>query len=154
MYLSDVEMTSVFKKIFHWLHLDGTVFFRETCNHSTGKKYPQIHPRKSLLNWVCEQNCTLWWRHNGRDSVSNHQPHDCLLNRLLKAQIKENIEVPRHWPLCPGTGEFAAQMASNAENVSIWWRHQEYHLICTVCRHCSWYCLKDTKPNSKTLYLG
>ena len=23
----------------------------------------------------------------------------------------------------PGTGEFPAQMASNAENVSIWWRH-------------------------------
>ena len=23
-----------------------------------------------------------------------------------------------------GTGEFPAQMASNAENVSIWWRHQ------------------------------
>ena len=35
-------------------------------------------------------------------------------------QIKENIKAPRHWPLC---GDFSAQMASNAENVSIWWRH-------------------------------
>ena len=26
----------------------------------------------------------------------------------------------------PGTGEFPAQMASNAENVSIWWRHHIY----------------------------
>ena len=25
----------------------------------------------------------------------------------------------------PGTGEFPAQMTSNAENVSIWWRHHE-----------------------------
>ena len=25
----------------------------------------------------------------------------------------------------PGTGEFPAQMASNAENISIWWRHHE-----------------------------
>ena len=25
--------------------------------------------------------------------------------------------------LCAGTGEFPEQMASNAENVSIWWRH-------------------------------
>ena len=25
--------------------------------------------------------------------------------------------------ISPGTGEFPAQMASNAENVSIWWRH-------------------------------
>ena len=44
-------------------------------------------------------------------------------------QIKENTIAPRHWPLCgnsPATGEFPAQMASNAENVSIWWRHHMY----------------------------
>ena len=45
----------------------------------------------------------LQWRHNERDGVSSHQPHDCLLNRLFKAQIKENIKAPRHWPL---RGEF------------------------------------------------
>ena len=26
----------------------------------------------------------LQWRHNGRDGVSNHQPHDCLLNRFFR----------------------------------------------------------------------
>ena len=26
----------------------------------------------------------------------------------------------------PGTGEFPAQMANNAENVSIWWRHHDH----------------------------
>ena len=39
---------------------------------------------------------------------------------------KKNIKAPRHWPLCgefTGTGEFPAQRASYAENVSIWWRH-------------------------------
>ena len=35
--------------------------------------------------------------------VSNQQPHDCLLNRLFKAQIKENIKAPLCLPLC---GEF------------------------------------------------
>ena len=40
----------------------------------------------------------LKWCQNERDSVSNHQRHDCLLNRLFKAQIKENIKVPRQWP--------------------------------------------------------
>ena len=40
--------------------------------------------------------------------------------------IKENIKVPRHWPLCGElTGEFPAQRASSADNVSIWWRHHE-----------------------------
>ena len=41
---------------------------------------------------------------------------------------EENIKVPRHWPLCgefTGIGEFPAQRASNAGNVSIWWRHHE-----------------------------
>ena len=43
---------------------------------------------------------------------------------VIQAQIKENIKAPRHWPLCGEfTGEFPAQMASNAEKVSIWWRH-------------------------------
>ena len=41
--------------------------------------------------------------HNECDGFSNHQPHYCLLNRLCKAQIKENIKAPRHWPWC---GEF------------------------------------------------
>ena len=45
----------------------------------------------------------LQWRHNGRDSVSNHQPGGCFLNRFIQTQIRENIKAPRHWPLC---GEF------------------------------------------------
>ena len=43
---------------------------------------------------------------------------------FIRAQIKKNVEVPRHLPLggeSPETGEFPTQMASNAENVSIWW---------------------------------
>ena len=57
---------------------------------------------------------------------SNHQHHDCLLNRLFKAQIKETIKAPHYWPLWgefTGDDEFPLQRASNAENVSIWWRH-------------------------------
>ena len=45
---------------------------------------------------------------------------------VSSGHLKENIKAPRHWPLC---GEFTGdrwippQKASNAENVSIWWRH-------------------------------
>ena len=64
----------------------------------------------------------LQWRHNERDCVSNHQPHECLLNRLFKVQINETPKL-RVTGLCEGnspvTGEFPAQKASNAENVSI-----------------------------------
>ena len=69
---------------------------------------------------------TLQWRHDGHDSASNHQPHDCLLNRLFRRRSKKTSKL-RVTGLCagnsPATGEFSAQMASNAENVSIWWRH-------------------------------
>ena len=68
----------------------------------------------------------LQWRHNEHDSVLNHQPHDCLINRLFRRRSKKTPKL-RVTGLCagnsPGTGEFPAQMASYAENVSIWWRH-------------------------------
>ena len=71
-------------------------------------------------------NRPLRWRHNGCDSVSNHQPHYCLLNRLFRRRSKKTSKL-RVTGLCAGnspeTGEFPAQMASYAENVSIWWRH-------------------------------
>ena len=69
---------------------------------------------------------SLQWRHNGLDSVSNHQPHDCFLNRLFRHRSKKTSKL-RVTGLCAGNspeaGEFPAQLASNAENVSIWWRH-------------------------------
>ena len=69
---------------------------------------------------------SLQWRHNGPDSISNHQPHDCLHNRVFRRRSKETSKL-RVTGLCAGnspeTGEFPAQMASNAEKVSIWWRH-------------------------------
>ena len=77
--------------------------------------------------WIWHVMFSLQWRHNGRDSVSNHQPHDCLLNCLFRRRWKKTSKL-RVTVLCvgnsPGTGEFPAQMASNAENGSIWWRHR------------------------------
>ena len=68
----------------------------------------------------------LQWRHNERDGVLDHQPHDCLLKRLIRRRSKKTSK-PRVTGPCagnsPGTGEFPAKRASNVENVSIWWRH-------------------------------
>ena len=51
----------------------------------------------------------LQWRHNGRDSVSNHQPDDCLLNRLFRRRSKKTsklcvtgrgpVNSPYKWPV-------------------------------------------------------
>ena len=69
----------------------------------------------------------LQWLHNERDGVSNHRRLDCLFDRLFRQRYK----TPK---LCvigfcegnsPVTGELPAQRPSNAENVSIWWRHHD-----------------------------
>ena len=41
----------------------------------------------------CQIAKTLRWRHNERDGVSNHQPHDCLLNRLFKRRSKRTSKL-------------------------------------------------------------
>ena len=70
---------------------------------------------------------TLQWRHNEHDGVSNHQPQNCLLNRLSRHRSKKTSKL-HVTGFCGGnssvTGEFRAQRAGNAENVSIWWRHK------------------------------
>ena len=35
----------------------------------------------------------LQWRHNGHDGVSNHQPHQCLLNRLFGRRSKKTSKL-------------------------------------------------------------
>ena len=43
----------------------------------------------------------LQWRHNGRDSVCNQEPHDCLLNRLFRRRSKKTSKL-RVIGLCGG----------------------------------------------------
>ena len=57
--------------------------------------------------WICacdpglQHHITLQWRHNGRDSVSNHQPRECLLNRLIRRRSKKTSKI-RVTGLCAG----------------------------------------------------
>ena len=44
---------------------------------------------------------SLQWRHNGRDYVPNHQPHDCFPNRLLSCRSKKTSKL-RVTGLCAG----------------------------------------------------
>ena len=91
------------------------------------------HRPETVLNQSPFSVCALQWHHNGRDCISNHQPRDCLLNRLFRRRSKKTSKL-RVTGLCagnsPGTGEFPAQMASNAENVFIQWRHHVRKIAC------------------------
>ena len=59
---------------------------------------------------------SLEWRHNGCDGVSNHQPHDSLLNRLFRRRSKKPSVTGDRW--IPRTnGQWRGKY------ISIWWRH-------------------------------
>ena len=112
-YFSDTSSSAIRSRIHCYVHY-------VLCNVNTNLYFIYL---KFNFSWR-----TLQWRHNGRDSVSTHQPHDCLLNRLFRRRSKKTSKLSVNG-LCEGnspvTGEFPAQMASNAENFPFddvsWW---------------------------------
>ena len=68
------------------------------CNENTNKNLSRICIWKCCLQaWrhhdMQTQICTLQWRHNDHDGVSNHQPHGCLLNRLFRCRSKKTSKL-------------------------------------------------------------
>ena len=116
-------------KIWHLINAIYRIGFCFTSMNNVFHSAMITAEKKSMTN-------SLRWRHSGRDGVSNHQPHHCLLNRLFRRRSKKTSKL-RVTELgvgnSPVTGEFPAQIASNAENVSFWWRH-----------HASEYCIWHT----------
>ena len=120
-------------------YIDGLV---QNCSNSIDNALGllQFCPKPSICMFYCSLFCfgyrdvrvgftrciSLQWRHNEHHGVSNHQPHNCLLNRLFSHRSKKTSKL-RVTGLCagksPATGKFPAKRATNAENVSIWWRH-------------------------------
>ena len=96
------------------------------------KKNSNLDPHATA---TCNKFSPLQWRHNGRDGVSNHQPDHCLLDNLFRRRSKKTSNI-RVTGLCvensPVTGEFPAQMVSNAENVSNWWRQHDENILVIV----------------------
>ena len=110
--------------IFHDIHSDVVIFL--SCFFVRSKYIDIVF--KPYTSWMLHWHCVypLQWRHNDRDGVSNHQPHDCWLNRPFRCRSKKTSKL-RATGLCarnsPVTSEFPAQRTSNMVNVSIWWRH-------------------------------
>ena len=99
---------------------------RSWCNLTSHHMY---HYNDIIIKLTWKHNrLSLQWHHNEHDGVSNHQPHDCLLDRLFKHRSKKTSKL-HVTGLCVGnspvTSEFPAQRASNAENV--------FHLMTSSC---------------------
>ena len=102
----------------------GAVVLWEPCPSG-----PHHHLQDTTEQSCIQVSCsTLHQRYNGHDGISNHQPCDCLLSRLIRRKSKKTLKL-HVTGLCAGNspviGEFPAQMASNAEYVSVWWSHHE-----------------------------
>ena len=109
-------------------YIDKVYIITEQLVYNAGPRRRHCEDSK----WMAySKTYTLQWRHDRRHTVSNNQPHRCLLSRLFRRKSKKTSKV-RVNGLCvmnlPVTGEFPAQMASNVENFSVWWRHHETNL--------------------------
>ena len=106
----------------HWNGKINPGIEKSTPTYIKSKSCPRVH-----ISWDVTRvpkthySHVIWY-----DGVLNHQRLDCFLERLFGRRSKETSKlcVTGH---CEGnssvSGEFPTQKASNAENVSIWWRH-------------------------------
>ena len=84
------------------------------CPDSDERAPMDIAINTNTVKFICLRT-TLLWRHNGSIGVSNHQPHDCLLNRSFGRRSKKTSklrvsghcagnspvtgELPHKWPV-------------------------------------------------------
>ena len=128
---SVIERITVFTSLFYVI---SNTLFNEINNHNVHlirmqnvvNTMADDAMATQVLNYVSlniavsapEKFFSLQWRHNGRDGISNHQLHDCLLSRLFRSTPKK-ISKLSVTGLCAGnslvTGEFPTEMASNAK---------------------------------------
>ena len=129
-------------------HLPGVkaLHYRDSSrtDYTTQPKQRKNDESAYLIRYIAY--ISLQWPYNKRDCVSNYQPHNCLLKCLFRRRSKKASKL-HDTGLCGGnspmTGEFPAQRASNAENISIWWRHHIYILCGGNVRH---HCVSSTYP--------
>ena len=106
----------------------------------------KIHLKMSFAK--CWQFCSLPWRHNGHEGVSNNQSHHCFSTQpFIQAQIKENIKAPRHWPLC---GEFTGDRWIPRTNGQS--RGKCFHLMMSSCFIESWPIAWEEYPSLYVLH--
>ena len=101
-----------------------------TCQHTRHREGAVMCPvksprRQSLQNRVPHQRHMNVWnkKYHYNDVImgttaSQITSLGLFTQPFIQTQFKENIKAPRHWLLCgefTGTGEFRAQMASDAE---------------------------------------
>ena len=93
-----------------------------------------------------ESKKTLQWCHNEHRGVSNHQPHDCLLNHLFRRSSKKTSKL-RFIGLCVGNSPMTV-----CHMVCLMWvQNSELYSASVISCHELWYCKSLVISWSKTL---
>ena len=115
-----------------WIHRSPVYFPHKGLKFQKRFKYDCVI--MVIVIETCIDIMSLQWRHNVRDGVSNDQPHHCLLNSLFGRRSQKTSKF-RVTGLCtgnsPGTGEFPARMASNADDVIMCHEHKKGRAGCS-----------------------
>ena len=94
-----------------FLECESLALGKVTCYFGRGTDYHVMMFGNGLIAYFLWQwtHYSLQWRHNERDGVLNHQPHHCLLNRLLRCRSKKTsklcvtgrrpVNSPHKWPV-------------------------------------------------------
>ena len=80
-------------------------------SHGLGIISPKYHYGDVIMGAIASQITSLTIVYSTVNSDADQRKH------------QSSASLAFVWGISPGTGEFPAQMASYAENVSIWWRH-------------------------------
>ena len=118
------------------LYVFLAVSLNKLLNKESSCRWFETPSSKKYTRCCCALSCcghistayqifALQWRHNERDGVSNHLT--IVYSTVYLGANQRKHKKIRITGLCAGnspmTGEFLTQKASNAENVSIWWRY-------------------------------
>ena len=138
-----ISFVHVVNTVFHLLHdqinllpryhYDFYFVHHDNVNQQMPRNIYHVTNSSLVVRPQEESHLALQWRHNGRDGVSNYEPHHRLLNCLFMRRSKTASKL-RVTGLCEGnssvTSEFTTQRASKAESASFWWRHHEVAFSC------------------------
>ena len=133
---------------------------------STGGAVSIIRESGSIKRGRYRRYHTLEWRHNGRDGVSNHQPHHCLFNRLFRRRSKKTSKLcvtglvwgihrwpmnsSHKWPVTRKMFPFDDVIMKKCSDGSTDEWMNEWMSAVVLCFRVQWTCTKS--PQSNHLY--
>ena len=118
--------------VMHFIHLIHIVPWNRNPNWITIWLVKLIYNQRTMLSMTRPHYAQYPWWFN--DVIMSTMASQITSITIVYSTVYTGADQRKHqssaslafvWGIHRGTGEFPAQIASNAENVSIWWRHHE-----------------------------